>query len=137
MKKATEIEIYLREENESSDFMEYYQRKKESLPILFQLAKDIMAIPASSAPDESLFTILSDLGTNINSISCPAMTKMLAVVKDSVMSMKPGDEQPSDESSDEEIEIDDDQNLTDQFIKEIGDSGGETKETYLDEAILG
>ncbi|KAF8002798.1 hypothetical protein HF325_002043 [Metschnikowia pulcherrima] len=64
MKKATEIEIYLREENESTDFMEYYQRKKESLPILFQLAKDIMAIPASSAPDESLFTILSDLATN-------------------------------------------------------------------------
>ncbi|KAM9922884.1 hypothetical protein OXX59_005525 [Metschnikowia pulcherrima] len=137
MKKATEIEIYLREESESSDFMEYYQRKKESLPILFQLAKDIMAIPASAAPDESLFTISSDLGTNINSISCPAMTKMLAVVKDGVMSMKPGDEEPSEESSDEEIEIDDDQNLTDQFIKEIGDSGGDTKETDSDDANSG
>ncbi|KAM9900824.1 hypothetical protein OXX79_004907 [Metschnikowia pulcherrima] len=130
-RKETEIETYFREGNENWDFMEYYQRRKESLPILFQLAKDIMAIPASAAPDETLFSISSDLGSNINSISCPAMTKMLAVVKDGKMSMKPGDEEPSEESSDEEM--DDDQDLTEQFIKEIGD----TKDTDLDEANSG
>ncbi|GEQ72499.1 hypothetical protein JCM33374_g6186 [Metschnikowia sp. JCM 33374] len=82
-KENNEVDTYLSESVEDSTVMDYYRRTKKRYPILYQLAKDILAIPAASAPTEAFVSALGDM-TRKQTRVLPATTKMLAVVKDMV-----------------------------------------------------
>ncbi|KAM9917409.1 hypothetical protein OXX80_013276 [Metschnikowia pulcherrima] len=100
--------------------------------MLYELAKDIMATPAMSAPAESFFSILIDAITKKRNRLFPATTKMLAVVKDMVRKIGPGDEESGVESDDDNVG--DDVELNDMISKEIDDVSGDQMEVDIAEA---
>ncbi|KAM9898183.1 hypothetical protein OXX79_006450 [Metschnikowia pulcherrima] len=92
-----------------------------------------MAIPAMSAPAESFFSILGDVITKKRNRLFPATTKMLAVVKDMVRKIRPGDEESGVESDDDNAG--DDVELNDMISQEIDDVSGDQMEVDVAEAI--
>lgn len=118
--EANEIETYFKEEKENAEVVDFYRTKKGRNPILFQVAKDILAIPAMSAPAESLFSILGDIVTKKRNKLYPATTKMLAVVKDMVKKIGPDDIELGVDSDDESFV--DDAELCSQITQEMNES---------------
>ncbi|KAF8003602.1 hypothetical protein HF325_001050 [Metschnikowia pulcherrima] len=128
--EANEIETYLKEEKENAEVVDFYRTKKGRNPILFQVAKDILAIPAMSAPAESLFSILGDIVTKKRNKLYPATTKMLAVVKDMVKKIGPDDIELGVDSDDESFV--DDPELCSQITQEMNESESDDAEMEVD-----
>lgn len=121
-----ELAAYLAKKPGDANPIDYYRRKKNQYPILYQLAKDIMATPALSVPS-SFFSKLGDIITNKRNKFYPGTIKMLAIVKQKVSRIKPGDVELDVESDDDE-KLEDDAELKSQVLREIDDNSDDEME---------
>ncbi|KAM9921621.1 hypothetical protein OXX59_006381 [Metschnikowia pulcherrima] len=78
----TEIENYLTEprEPEDEDPFAFYMSRKTIYPILYRMARDYFAVPAMSAPTESLFSPVGDIVPKKRNRLSPGSLKMLAIL---------------------------------------------------------
>ncbi|GEQ70336.1 hypothetical protein JCM33374_g4012 [Metschnikowia sp. JCM 33374] len=77
-------------------------------------------------PNRVFFSILGDIFTKKRNKLYPAMTKMVAVVKDKVRRISPGDDESGVDSDNEMIE--DEAELSGQLQREMNDSSDENSE---------
>lgn len=121
-----ELAAYLAKKPGDANPIDYYRRKENQYPILYQLAKDIMATPALSV-HSSFFSKLGDIITNKRNKFYPGTIKMLAIVKQKVSRIKPGDVELDVESDDDE-KLEDDAELKSQVLREIDDNSDDEME---------
>ena len=78
-----EIDSYLEEEVISKDIsiIDYYNANKDRFPILYNIARDYLAILASSNPSKSTFSIASNLVTKRRGRLLPNTIKQLIILK--------------------------------------------------------
>ncbi|KAF8005043.1 hypothetical protein HF325_000500 [Metschnikowia pulcherrima] len=87
----SEIRVYLSEMQlgPECDIGQYYRQRRGVLPILFEMAKDYLCIPAMSEPVESLFPqvkcMVADKGHN----AVPGLIKMVAILKSRGLFVEP------------------------------------------------
>jgi uncharacterized protein YqiB (DUF1249 family) len=55
-----------------TDILLYWKVKQNEYPTIARIAKDYLAIPASSAPSESVFLYRDNLVTKIRNRDCPS-----------------------------------------------------------------
>ena len=78
-----EIEIYLKENRISKEIniIDYYKANKNRFPILFNIVKDYLAIMATSAPSEFIFSKTSDIITKKRNRLLPNTIKQIITLK--------------------------------------------------------
>lgn len=77
-----EIDVYLKQGRmQCHRPIEYYRDRKATFPVIGRMARDFLAMPAMSAPAESLFSQVGDIVSNKRNRLSPTMIKILALMK--------------------------------------------------------
>lgn len=77
-----EIDVYLKQGRmRCRNPIEYYRDRKATFPVISRMARDYLAMPAMSAPAESLFSQVGDIVTKKRNRLSPTMIKILAIMK--------------------------------------------------------
>ncbi|KAM9930418.1 hypothetical protein OXX59_000515 [Metschnikowia pulcherrima] len=77
---SDEVKRYLSEEQQDTIF-DFYAARRNTFPVISQMARDFLAIPAMSASSERIFSKVGDLVTRKRNRLQPGTIKMLAILK--------------------------------------------------------
>ena len=77
---SDEVKRYLSEEQQDTIF-DFYAARRNTFPVISQMARDFLAIPAMSASSERIFSKVGDMVTRKRNRLQPGTIKMLAILK--------------------------------------------------------
>ncbi|KAM9923061.1 hypothetical protein OXX59_005418 [Metschnikowia pulcherrima] len=77
---SDEVKRYLFEEQQDTIF-DFYAARRNTFPVISQMARDFLAIPAMSASSERIFSKVGDMVTRKRNRLQPGTIKMLAILK--------------------------------------------------------
>ncbi|KAM9934049.1 hypothetical protein OXX80_006349 [Metschnikowia pulcherrima] len=77
---SDEVKRYLSEEQQDTIF-DFYAARRNTFPVISQMARDFLAIPAMSASSERIFSKVDDMVTRKRNRLQPGTIKMLAILK--------------------------------------------------------